>query len=51
MREQGMGFILNAFDPMDVFSDKAANIHLLGDDEYYLFESFGIRNDQLVEEG
>lgn len=51
MRIHSMGFILNAFDPIDVFSPQSANIALTSDKEFYLFESFGVKNDMVIEDG
>jgi len=45
-RARTMGFVLNAWDPADVF--ETSGISLTGPLEYYLFESFGIQDDTPV---
>lgn len=45
-RAKTLGFVLNAWDPVDVF--ETSGITLTGPLEYYLFESFGIQNDLTV---
>lgn len=50
VREAQMAMILNAFNPADVFSDPSFPI-VLGEREYYLYESFGVQDDVEITSG
>jgi hypothetical protein len=49
VRNEQLGSILNAFNPEDLFSGPGAID--LGPDEYYLYESFGVQDDQEITNG